>query len=296
MELRQLKYFMSAATHLNFTLAAKECFVAQTTMSQQIKELEKDLGVHLFQRKNNALSLTQEGRQLQKDAEKILHNVEVAEKNLLSLQKNGATTTKLGFYGDGLGVHFPKIVDLLNEKHPDIRIEFHECHGEDILDALEFDVIDCAVNIMNAETQEPEWLAKALICKSPMEISAAPGVFSFPDGSLLDPDEQLPLPLVTLSSTVVQQLRKFNSGGAQHFSKISNPYSSLREIYLSVACKQIIALSPEYARSDMYSLNHFKFKNITLDLPIYLMWKKKKSCVQIEQILDEARIYFKTLG
>ena len=40
MEIRQLRYFISAATHLNFTRAARECFIVQTAMTQQIANLE----------------------------------------------------------------------------------------------------------------------------------------------------------------------------------------------------------------------------------------------------------------
>ena len=44
MELRQLKYFLSAARNLSFTTAARECYIVQSAMSQQIAALEKELG------------------------------------------------------------------------------------------------------------------------------------------------------------------------------------------------------------------------------------------------------------
>ena len=50
MEIRQLRYFISAATHLNFTRAARECFIVQTAMTQQIANLENEIGVRLFER------------------------------------------------------------------------------------------------------------------------------------------------------------------------------------------------------------------------------------------------------
>ena len=50
MEIRQLKYFLSAAKHLSFTTAAQECYIVQSAMSQQIAALEKELGVTLFER------------------------------------------------------------------------------------------------------------------------------------------------------------------------------------------------------------------------------------------------------
>ncbi|MBR1558100.1 MAG: LysR family transcriptional regulator, partial [Prevotella sp.] len=50
MELRQLNYFVKAAETENFSIAAMECFVVQSTLSQQIRQLEDDLGVQLFER------------------------------------------------------------------------------------------------------------------------------------------------------------------------------------------------------------------------------------------------------
>ncbi|MBR1838427.1 MAG: LysR family transcriptional regulator, partial [Bacteroidaceae bacterium] len=58
MELRQLKYFVKAAETENFSIAAQECFVVQSTLSQQIKQLEDDLGVQLFERIGKKVSLT----------------------------------------------------------------------------------------------------------------------------------------------------------------------------------------------------------------------------------------------
>ena len=51
MEIRQLKYFIQAAEYLNFTRAAKECGIVQTAMTQQIANLENEIGIRLFDRK-----------------------------------------------------------------------------------------------------------------------------------------------------------------------------------------------------------------------------------------------------
>lgn len=64
MELRQLRYFIKASETLNFSEAAKASFVSQSALSQQIKQLEEELGVILFQRNSHDVSLTDEGQQL----------------------------------------------------------------------------------------------------------------------------------------------------------------------------------------------------------------------------------------
>ena len=62
MDIRGIKYFISAAECLNFTRAARECFITQTAMSQHIANMEKELGFQLFRRNNRNVELTPAGR------------------------------------------------------------------------------------------------------------------------------------------------------------------------------------------------------------------------------------------
>lgn len=61
MELRQLRYFEKTSELLNFTEAAKALFISQSTLSQQIKQLESELGVLLFDRVGKRIVLTEAG-------------------------------------------------------------------------------------------------------------------------------------------------------------------------------------------------------------------------------------------
>ena len=62
MELRQLKYFTRSAEMLNFTEAAKSLFISQSTLSQQIKQLEDELEILLFDRIGKTVRLTEAGK------------------------------------------------------------------------------------------------------------------------------------------------------------------------------------------------------------------------------------------
>ena len=72
MNLNQLEYFVSAARDMNFTKAAKECYISQTAMTQQIQALEKTLGVKLFIRDKHHMELTTAGSVYLKEAKAIL--------------------------------------------------------------------------------------------------------------------------------------------------------------------------------------------------------------------------------
>lgn len=61
MELRQLRYFVKVAETLNFSEASRALFITQSTLSQQIKQLEQEIGAQLFLRDSHSVSLTEAG-------------------------------------------------------------------------------------------------------------------------------------------------------------------------------------------------------------------------------------------
>ena len=78
MNLNQLEYFVSAAENLNFTKAARECFISQTAITQQMQSLEKTLGVRLFTRDKHHIELTAAGQVYLKEAKVILRRSDEA--------------------------------------------------------------------------------------------------------------------------------------------------------------------------------------------------------------------------
>ena len=73
MELRQLKYFIKVAETLNFSEASKALFITQSTLSQQIRQLEQELNTQLFQRNNHTVYLTEAGEELLPYAIQTIH-------------------------------------------------------------------------------------------------------------------------------------------------------------------------------------------------------------------------------
>ena len=76
MELRQLRYFVKVGELLNFTEAARELFVSQSTLSQQIRSLEDELRCSLLVRDSHSVTLTEEGRYFLSDARKTLQQAQ----------------------------------------------------------------------------------------------------------------------------------------------------------------------------------------------------------------------------
>lgn len=86
MELRQLRYFLKTAELLNFSEAARSLCVTQSTLSQQIKQLENEFGVQLFERNSHEVSLTENGKELMPFAVKTLSASEACCQHMLDLK------------------------------------------------------------------------------------------------------------------------------------------------------------------------------------------------------------------
>ena len=96
MELRQLKYFVKVAETLNFSEAAKSLFVTQSTLSQQIKQLEQDLDSQLLTRSSHSVSLTEAGAELLPYARKVLSDAELCGIRLQDLKDLLCGTLNIG--------------------------------------------------------------------------------------------------------------------------------------------------------------------------------------------------------
>jgi DNA-binding transcriptional LysR family regulator len=78
MDIKGLQYFIAAAERLNFTVAARECFITQTAMSLHISKMEDELGFPLFYRSKRFVELTKAGKYFYKDMKKIVQIYEAA--------------------------------------------------------------------------------------------------------------------------------------------------------------------------------------------------------------------------
>lgn len=96
MELRQLRYFAKAAETLNFSDAAKALNIAQSSLSQQIKQLEDELNVQLFLRNSRSIRLTEAGEEMLPFALRTIRDAETCAERIHDLQKLLTGTLNIG--------------------------------------------------------------------------------------------------------------------------------------------------------------------------------------------------------
>jgi DNA-binding transcriptional LysR family regulator len=121
-ELRHLRYFLAVAEELNFTRAAKRVGVSQQVLSSQIRQLESELGVQLFDRSTHHVALTEAGGALADRGREVLAAVEGLWEEA-RLRAGGAEgVLRFGFARSGVYDTTPRLIAAMREAHPEVEI------------------------------------------------------------------------------------------------------------------------------------------------------------------------------
>lgn len=135
MELRQLKYFVKSAEYLNFSVAAKHLYITQSTLSQQIKQLEYELGFELFLRNSRHIQLTEAGEEFLPFARKTIVDAEDAVQRLHDLQHVKVGTLRVGVTYSLSTVLTEGLISFMKE-FPDIKLEIYYKTVDELLTLL----------------------------------------------------------------------------------------------------------------------------------------------------------------
>jgi len=150
MELRQLKYFIKAADLHNFTEAASQLFITQSTLSQQIKQLENELGILLFDRLGKRVRLTEAGKLFLPYAQKTVKDAEDGRNILRDLMNLQTGTLTIGVTYGLMHVLTKTIVDF-NERQPGIWLQVSFGTTQELLAKLEQGQIDLMLSFLPAQ-------------------------------------------------------------------------------------------------------------------------------------------------
>jgi DNA-binding transcriptional LysR family regulator len=135
-ELRQLRYFVAVAEERHFGRAAKKLRLSQPPLSTQIKGLEEELGVKLFQRSTRQVALTDAGRTFLERAEGILEAVEEAKEAAKGADEGARGRLEIGFISSATLGLLPPAIRLFRERFGGVEIELRELTSAQQIDAL----------------------------------------------------------------------------------------------------------------------------------------------------------------
>jgi len=132
----RLKVFRTVAEHLNFRKAAEHLFLTQPAVTQQIKALEDDLGVRLFDRAAGRVALTRQGIKLMKYAQNLATIVARAEQELLAGQGQQSGELALGVSTTIAQYVLPRLLGAFLDEHPRVEFSLHSGNTSEIVELL----------------------------------------------------------------------------------------------------------------------------------------------------------------
>lgn len=145
MELRHLRYFITVAQEQSFTRAAEKLFTAQPSLSQQIKDLEQEVGVNLFERSSRKIQLTDEGKAFFIYAEKALENAKLAVASARQVAQQKNNQIHIGFLNVAELKVMPHILAKLKKTMPDLKIHLHSLFCLEQLQRLKNAELDLSI-------------------------------------------------------------------------------------------------------------------------------------------------------
>lgn len=145
MEFRQLRYFVKVAELRSFSEASKALFISQSTLSQQIKQLEEELGVELLVRDSRHVSMSDYGEQYLPYAKQVLKDVDASAERM-----NDVRQLKIGALNVGATYTFcPLLADTVRDymkKYPGIKLKIYCRSMENLMEMLEHGQLDVALS------------------------------------------------------------------------------------------------------------------------------------------------------
>lgn len=158
MELRTLRYFLAVAREENMTEAANVLHVTQPTLSRQIADLERELGVELFERTNRSCVLTSDGMRLRQRAEEIISLVEQTEGELADRELGIVGNIRIGA-GEtrAMQVVLGAFADVRRD-YPGVTCELYTGNADAVEERLERGLLDFALVIEPVNLEKYEWI------------------------------------------------------------------------------------------------------------------------------------------
>jgi LysR family transcriptional regulator, hydrogen peroxide-inducible genes activator len=148
--LRQLRYLASLARHGHFGRAAEDCAVTQPALSMQVRELERELGAELVERRPAEIVLTDTGLDVAQRAEHIL----AATRDLVDFARHRDVLSgplRLGIIPTLAPYILPRVLPALQTAYPQLRLEVRETQTKPLLDELAGGELDCVMLALPAD-------------------------------------------------------------------------------------------------------------------------------------------------
>jgi DNA-binding transcriptional LysR family regulator len=142
MELRRLRYFVAVAEELSFNRAAQRLHISQPPLSNQIKRLEEELGVRLFDRSSRGVQMTEAGELLLEEARRIFVQVDQTVRTVQHVGHGEVGHLTLGFVPSASNELLPPILRTFRDRYPEVDLFLREMRPDRVVHQLHNKQID----------------------------------------------------------------------------------------------------------------------------------------------------------
>jgi DNA-binding transcriptional LysR family regulator len=170
MDIRALRYFAAVAETGHMTRAAEQLGIQQPPLSQQIKALERELGVLLFRRHPRGVALTDAGRLFQTEALRMLQDMDAMKQRMVRVAKGQAGTLAVGFTSSAAAHRFmPEALREFRRAYPAVELQLREDNAAELTEALAAGRLHCG--LLRVPVARPEGLLFETLLREPVLVA-----------------------------------------------------------------------------------------------------------------------------
>ena len=172
MEFHQIRYFLAACDHMNFTRAAEACAVSQPALTVAIRKLEDELGGALFDRDQRQLALTELGRTMRTHLARIEETRQAAGRVAQAVLDPTTGQLDVGVFSTVGPAILAPAIEAFGTASPDIELVIYDVWGARAFDLLLSGAFDCAI-VASGQPLPPRFDGVTLLTE-PMMMAMAP--------------------------------------------------------------------------------------------------------------------------
>ena len=286
MELRHLRYFITVAEELNFSKAALKLYTAQPSLSQQIKDLEEDVGVKLLHRTKRKVELTEEGAVFLEQARLTLAQADKAIAMARQVSQAKQQMLRIGFVPVAEMKIFPYVLPNLRVQSSDLKIELLSMNNTEQMKALKRGDLDITFTRQSLASDEIE---SQFVLREPL-------IFILPKDHPLAKYERIPvkaldgidfiIPSAEQSTTLHNLILDFAKNNDIEFNivqKADNILFNINSIGMGLGC----TILPGYIAP--LSMNNTVIRPLNIELPqldLYVSYHKNSNSIAVRKFIE----------
>lgn len=286
MELRHLRYFITVAEELNFSKAALKLYTAQPSLSQQIKDLEEDVGVKLLNRTKRKVELTEEGAVFLEQARLTLAQADKAIAMARQVSQAKQQMLRIGFVPVAEMKIFPYVLPNLRVQNPDLKIELLSLNNTEQMKLLKKGELDLTFTRHNFNSDEIE---SQFVIREPL-------IFILPKDHPLAKYDRISvkllngidfiIPSAEQSQTLHHTILDFAKANGIEFNivqKADNILFNINSIGMGLGC----TILPGYIAP--LTMDNTVIRPLDVELPfldLYVSYRKDSNSVAVKKFLE----------